>query len=368
MAAQDHFIRDGPPGSIGAANGSGWMTETEFESFIRHFVKEIRPTKEDPVLLLLDNHQSHLSVPVIDFCKQNGVVLLSFPPHCSHKLQPLDRGVYGPLKTFVNSFCDAWMKNHPGKVMSIYDIPGIVRDALPRAATQINIAGGFRASGIVPYNPHIFRDDEFLASSVTDRPLPEDVTAVQQQVENLTLEEDTIPLRTIATTSTNSTQLGTAPQANPTTSTASTTAPDFNLEAIFPLPKAPPRKVGRGRPRRHYAVLTDTPERNALAEQSQKRRGGAIQNPPGQFQERNGRRGRGGRGSRGGRPQVGSSSRKKKNGNPESGDALCLHCQQPFSSDKNGEIWIQCSVCLKWGHEDCVEGDGNDEFVCLECV
>ena len=48
-------------------------------------------------------------------CKNNGVVILSFPPHCSHELQPLDRSVYGPLKKYVNSFCDSWMRNNPGK-------------------------------------------------------------------------------------------------------------------------------------------------------------------------------------------------------------------------------------------------------------
>ena len=29
--------------------------------------------------------------------------MVSFPPHCSHKLQPLDRAVFGPLERFYNS-------------------------------------------------------------------------------------------------------------------------------------------------------------------------------------------------------------------------------------------------------------------------
>jgi len=66
------------------------------------------------VLVLLDNHESHLYLPVIDFCKDNGIVLLSFSPHCSHKLQPLDRSVYGPFKKFVNREMDQWMTMHLG--------------------------------------------------------------------------------------------------------------------------------------------------------------------------------------------------------------------------------------------------------------
>jgi hypothetical protein len=57
-----------------------------------------KPSKEWPAFLLLDNHDSHLSIEALDFYKQNGVTVFSFPPHCSHKLQPLNVSVYGSLK------------------------------------------------------------------------------------------------------------------------------------------------------------------------------------------------------------------------------------------------------------------------------
>ena len=89
----DHFIGDGPTRSTGTANGSGWMKEDDFLSYMKHFTKHVRPSLEYPVLITLDNHGSHLSIEVLDFFKTNGrSKLLSFPPHTSHKLQPLDRG------------------------------------------------------------------------------------------------------------------------------------------------------------------------------------------------------------------------------------------------------------------------------------
>jgi hypothetical protein len=118
--------------------------------------------------LILDNHDSHLSLDGIELCRESGIIILSLPPHCSHKLQPLDRSVYGPFKKYVNSMFDAWMRSNPGKTMSIYDIPGV--DALPLATTPKYIQSGFRVSGIWPLNRHIFTDDEFLTSAVTDRP------------------------------------------------------------------------------------------------------------------------------------------------------------------------------------------------------
>ena len=119
---KDHFIKCGPSCCIGSAHSSGWMTSDNFLVFIKHFVQVVKCTKEHPVLLLLDNHDSHTSIQTIDFCKENGVVLLSFPPHCSHKLQPLDRSVFGPLKKYYSSVCDSFLKSRPGKPVTMYDI------------------------------------------------------------------------------------------------------------------------------------------------------------------------------------------------------------------------------------------------------
>ncbi|KAB0797622.1 hypothetical protein PPYR_08615, partial [Photinus pyralis] len=69
---------------------------------------------------------------------ENGVTMLTFPPHTSHKLQPLDRGVFGPFKKYLNRVSDAWITNNLGKSMSIYDIPGIVKEAWPLAITPKN--------------------------------------------------------------------------------------------------------------------------------------------------------------------------------------------------------------------------------------
>jgi hypothetical protein len=148
------------------------MQEPEFLLFLQHFVKHTRVSKESMLLLLLDNHHSHISVAAIDFCRAHGIVMLSFPPHCSHRLQPLDRSVFGPLKHYVNTAADLWMKNHPGQQMTIYDVPSLVAATLPLAATISNLTAGFYCTGICPLNPNIFKKDAFTPSFVTDRPPP----------------------------------------------------------------------------------------------------------------------------------------------------------------------------------------------------
>lgn len=52
--------------TVGYANGSSYMQQTEFLKFMQHFIKYAHAYIESPSLLLLDNHTSHLCVEAID--------------------------------------------------------------------------------------------------------------------------------------------------------------------------------------------------------------------------------------------------------------------------------------------------------------
>ena len=100
--------------------------------------------------------------------------MVSFPPHTTHKLQPLDVAVYGPFKRYYNAACDDFMVTNP-RPITIYDIASIVSGAFLRAFTPANITAGFKCTGIEPFDLTVFDDgDEFLAAAVTDRPMPID--------------------------------------------------------------------------------------------------------------------------------------------------------------------------------------------------
>ncbi|XP_035280508.1 tigger transposable element-derived protein 1 [Anguilla anguilla] len=167
-----HYIRDAPTGSVGSANGSGRMQEADFLGFLQHFVKHTRASVNFKVLLLLDNHPSHVSASAIDYCDANGVILLTFPPHCAQKLQPLVQGVFGPFRRNLNIAMDCWAKTHPGTPATIYDLPGLIAEALPISATPKNIMAGFRCTGIWPFNSNIFDDEDFTPCPVAARPDP----------------------------------------------------------------------------------------------------------------------------------------------------------------------------------------------------
>ena len=138
------------------------MTAENFFSFLNHFFKYSRPTEEKPVLLLLDNHASHISLEAIDFCKSSNITLLSFPPHCSHELQPLDKSVYGPFKTYYNQGADSWLRNplNAGNTMTIHSLPKLISYAFEKGVVSENIISGFRSTGIFPLDRHAIPDDK----------------------------------------------------------------------------------------------------------------------------------------------------------------------------------------------------------------
>ena len=326
---RDHFIRDGPPGCIGAANPSGWMNESTFLIFMQHFVHNVKCSLTKPVLVLLDNHESHLSIDVIDFYKENGVVLLSFPPHCSHKLQPLNRSVFGPLKKFVNTACDSWMKNNPAKTMSIYDIPAIVRDALPHALTPSNIQAGFKVAGIFPFNRDVFSSEEFEPGSVTDQPIPAEQVPQSPQ--------------TSLPATVNSSTPSPVAQDGPSTSAGIVTP-----EQLRPFGHAERRKSTNRGKKRKTAILTDTPVKNALLNEKTKKKATKKAVPVSTAISK----------KRGHQPA-------RKNTNASNDDTSCIVCGELFSGSRRGEDWIQCTRCSKWAHEECTDQDPC--YICHLC-
>ena len=155
---KEYFMNGSPAGSIGHSTKSGWMNEEAFTIFLEHFIRHTNCSIDHPVLLILDNHKSHISLKAVTTAKENGVVMLTLPPHTSHRLQPLDKTVYGPLKTYFNRATDGWMRTHPGRTVSIYEVAELVKQAFMPAMTPTNITSGFRATGIFPFNRNIFPD------------------------------------------------------------------------------------------------------------------------------------------------------------------------------------------------------------------
>lgn len=182
---KDNFLEGAPEGSLGAANKSGWINSDIFVSVLKHIQKHTLCTKDNPILLLCDNHESHISLEAINYAKENGIIYLSFPPHTSHRLQPLDVGVFGPFKSKLKIAFNNWHTMNPGKALTIYNIPKLVKIAYSESFTAKNITSGFNKPGIWPLNELAFSDEDFAPTEVYTSGNVETVPPTQNIVKDL---------------------------------------------------------------------------------------------------------------------------------------------------------------------------------------
>ena len=192
----DDFLIGAPSSSLALGNRSGWMTADLFPSVLKHIVEKTKCTVQNPILLLVDNHESHVSLKSVKFAKENGICLLSFPPHTTHRLQPLDVGVFGPFKSYLSSVFNDWLTSNPGKTISVRTIPSLTSEAFQKSFSIKNIVSSFKKTGIWPKNRMVFSDDDFAPSNVTDLPistrLTEEDETIEDEKENIEDEKENI--------------------------------------------------------------------------------------------------------------------------------------------------------------------------------
>ena len=82
---------DAPAGTIFACTDSSWIDSDCFLMWLKHFSTSVNSSMENKHLLLLDGHASHTNnLEAIRLARDNEVTMLSFPPHTTHTMQPLN--------------------------------------------------------------------------------------------------------------------------------------------------------------------------------------------------------------------------------------------------------------------------------------
>lgn len=160
----DSLSKDGPPGAIYACSKNGWSNDELFLKWLEHFATYANCSKEKVTLLVLDNHSSHIGLAVAHFCTSKGIIMVTIPPHTSHRTQPLDVTFFGPLKTAFSREIELLMKTSQAKRVSEYDVAALINRAYMKTATMEKGQKGFKVTGIYPYNPDTFTDEDYLSS------------------------------------------------------------------------------------------------------------------------------------------------------------------------------------------------------------
>jgi hypothetical protein len=416
------LIDKAPPGSVGAANPSGWISSELFLEWFSHFVKFVQPaTRPEPILLIMDGHASHTkNIQLIEEARKNNVIILSLPSHCTHRLQPLDISFFKSLNTYYDDEIRCWLRAHPGRAVTEYQIGELFGTAYMKAATLQNGVSGFQKSGIEPFCTDLFTDADFAASDVfveghdtaaiiatINESIP--VEPLQQSTElsvvpvspnitdagstsersdstlatalPVTDQNEVLPARlhvsppivvsmdvnNVTVHDTNSANTSPFQQEHNKVPTVSTVN-HCSFSSLMPTPTTSrPQANGRKRLVAHATVITSSPYKNEL---SAKRSKGKNQNEElsttktkkqGKEKQPVAKPSK--------QPRAKQVKKKTKNCNETvrvEDDVTCLYCGQLYSS--SSEEWIKCSECGNWADTVCADVNSDTiEFICELC-
>ena len=155
------LLSDSSHGASGTVTETGWSNSEVFLKYLNeHFLKYIqRPSADQPVLLIFDGHRSHVNIPVINWAKENNVVLFVLPAHTSHILQPLDVGCFGPLQRVYNSECHTFLRSCPESRITRYNVCKLACSAYTVGLSPCNLRSAFGKTGIFPFEPSVISKD-----------------------------------------------------------------------------------------------------------------------------------------------------------------------------------------------------------------
>jgi hypothetical protein len=158
------------------------------------FEPESRKTcnPDHPRLLIIDGHNSHTTLRFLEYAESHNIIVICLPPHTTHRLQPCDVGVFGPLskawKKEVENCYLQWI------TVSRYNLVEVYARARVASFKCDTIQAAFRKSGIWPPNPDAIPAEAYGPSRATStRVLLPGITPLPQALPNPSPEPDPTP-------------------------------------------------------------------------------------------------------------------------------------------------------------------------------
>ncbi|KAF2187532.1 DDE-domain-containing protein, partial [Zopfia rhizophila CBS 207.26] len=160
---QNSWLQDYEPSSqeaFFAASPTGWTNnDLGFEWLTKVFDRYSKPKARngrDWRLLIVDGHGSHVNMRFINWAIAHRIIILVFPPHSTHTLQPLDVGLFRPLSDYYTQEVTQYVHWTQGLVgITKRDFFRFFWVAFNKAFTKDNVFSGWQRTGLHPFAPEV---------------------------------------------------------------------------------------------------------------------------------------------------------------------------------------------------------------------
>jgi hypothetical protein len=154
---QDTWIEDlGDEAAYFAASDNGWSCDDlGLQWLLKVFERHTRiKAGRGKRLLIFDGHSSHVNLKFLDAADQLRIIVHIMPPHSTHRLQPLDVGLFSPLATAYSKALNNMMHKSLGMVYVTKRLFwSLFKESWELAFIEKNVLRSFEKPGIFPYNP-----------------------------------------------------------------------------------------------------------------------------------------------------------------------------------------------------------------------
>jgi hypothetical protein len=169
---EEAYFTTSPTGWTNDQIGLEWLINT----FDRHTKAKARQGR-DYRLLIIDGHGSHVNLAFLDWCDAHRIIVAVFPPHSTHKLQPLDVSLFGPLsQAYSNQLVDFFAATQGLVGISKREFWGNFLPAFKASFTEANIESAWKSTGLLPWDPEVIYKQvrpKAEASSTGEDPRPD---------------------------------------------------------------------------------------------------------------------------------------------------------------------------------------------------
>jgi hypothetical protein len=171
------------------ASAKGWVTERVFTEFAKQFCSWLqtyrreRPERESsPAVLFIDNAPTHNAREAMEIFRNHNVMVITYPPHLTHVMQPVDVSWARAFKAFFtrwlhqlqkdNDFqlfwCETGTPNDAQWLRSCVVAAAI--SAADQASSLALCTKAFAQTGLAPFfSPHRVLQSRYLRDAVIDQ-------------------------------------------------------------------------------------------------------------------------------------------------------------------------------------------------------
>ncbi|KDQ06448.1 hypothetical protein BOTBODRAFT_121535, partial [Botryobasidium botryosum FD-172 SS1] len=154
-------------GSV-AVTESGWTSDWVCGKWFEEvFIPQAqgRNTSGKPIVLLFDGHGSHVTSEMVNAAFEHNIFLFCLPPKTTHKLQPLDVGVFNPIQNAWGK--QAELRATQGQPITRATVVGEYMAIRGEGMKEEIIKTAWRKSAHCPVDPSVFTDEDYAPSKIT---------------------------------------------------------------------------------------------------------------------------------------------------------------------------------------------------------